>query len=544
MMALFICSFLLLGSVIHTEAQQYQPNWASLDTRATPQWWVDAKFGIFIHWGVYSVPSWGPTYTYAEWYWYDQMTPGSDTQAFHNATYGPTFKYQEFADRFTAEMFDPVEWMDIITGSGAEYMVLTSKHHEGFTLWPSAQSWNWNAVDIGPKRDLLGELFAEARNRPGFHPGMYYSLFEWFHPLYIGPNPEDYVQQIMLPQMYDLINNYKPDVFWTDGEWMQSSDFWNSPSFLAWLYNDSPVKDTIAVNDRWGNDTRDTHGGFYTPEYSTSTYPGHAWEENSGVDQFSYGFNRNSLLSHYFTAQYLVDLLIRCVCNGGNFLLDIGPRWDGTIDVVEQERLAQIGGWLKVNGDGIYGTKMWRVPSEYYTLPQYSDMENNQNNVYGAVNPAQNSSDGTIWYLGGASSLALCQSMCISVNACVSYTWMDGTQGSYANMCYGRLTNTWSLTPQNGTYSGIKVNTAISYTAKGGNVYAIVNRWHRPSEVMMLPSPIPAVGFTISLLGYQGSIQVKYQNNTANSIAITFPDLAPDQLPCDYDWTFVMTNVS
>jgi alpha-L-fucosidase len=114
-------------------------------------------------------------------------------------------------------------------------VVPTSKHHEGFTMWPSAQSWNWNSVDLGPKRDVMGELLSAAR-AAGIHPGMYFSLYEWYHPLYIGSDPQQYVQQIMIPQFYDLINTYKPEVFWTDGEWgTYATSCFSSSSIFASL---------------------------------------------------------------------------------------------------------------------------------------------------------------------------------------------------------------------------------------------------------------------------------------------------------------------
>eukprot|EP00051_Salpingoeca_urceolata_P020855 m.317931 g.317931 ORF g.317931 m.317931 type:complete len:258 (+) comp19693_c1_seq6:97-870(+) len=180
----------------------YKPTWDSLDKRPTPEWFDDAKFGIFIHWGVYSVPSWAPVGTYAEWYWayltgFASPPTGSVEafQAFHNKTYGPDFKYADFARMFHAELFDPKQWVDVFEASGAKYIVPTSKHHEGFTLWKSAQSWNWNAVEIGPHRDLLKELLDEVDTRPGMRRAFYYSLYEWFHPLYRSEHPHDYVDQ-------------------------------------------------------------------------------------------------------------------------------------------------------------------------------------------------------------------------------------------------------------------------------------------------------------------------------------------------------------
>jgi len=365
--------FLILALIVSPllKAQTYQPSWESLDLRPVPQWFEDSKFGIFIHWGVYSVPAWGPTGDsigvydkYAEWYWRKFDQPGKVQKYFldfHKKTYGPNFKYQDFAPMFKAELFNPDDWAELFKESGAKYVVLTSKHHEGFTLWPSAQSWNWNSVDIGPHRDLCGDLTTSVKNK-GLHMGFYYSLYEWYNPTYRN-DLNSYVDNHMIPQMKDLVNRYKPDILWTDGEWDKPSKDWKSEAFLAWLYNESPVKQSIVVNDRWGSETRSKHGGIYTTEYGlvhdnkgvdeAITRP---WEECRGIGT-SFGYNRTEGLSDYSTAEDLIKLLVSTVAAGGNLLLDIGPAADGTIPVIMQQRLLEIGNWLKVNGEAIYGTR-------------------------------------------------------------------------------------------------------------------------------------------------------------------------------------------
>jgi alpha-L-fucosidase len=218
---------------VHARSQTtYTPDWASLDARATPKWFTDAKFGIFIHWGVYSVPAWAPVgkeyavYSkYSEWYWNRLVTDSSNVgkafRAYHNSTYGPNFKYQDFAPLFKAELFNPDQWADIFKNAGAQYVVLTSKHHDGFALWPSAEAWNWNAADVGPHKDLAGEL-TNAVKAKGLHMGFYYSLYEWFNPLYKS-DIDKYVSEHMLPQLKDLVMRYKPDIIWPDGEWEHPS---------------------------------------------------------------------------------------------------------------------------------------------------------------------------------------------------------------------------------------------------------------------------------------------------------------------------------
>ena len=371
---LAICAILL--ACAKADATTYQPTWDSIDKRPTPQWFDDCKFGIFIHWGVYSVPAWGPKGSYAEWYWHSMNDPKNPTAKYHPQTYGEKFQYQDFAPMFKAELFNPDQWAHVFARSGAKYIVLTSKHHEGFCLWPSAQSWNWNSVDIGPHRDLCGDL-SKAVKAKGIKMGFYYSLYEWYNPDYRNNLPR-YVDDHMMPQMKDLVLRYQPSLVWTDGEWEKPSADWKSTEFLAWLFNESSVKDEVAVNDRWGKETRSVHGGFYTTEYGQvhlgsdlKLAERHKWEECRGIGA-SFGYNRNEDLEDYQKPADLIKTLVEIVSQGGNLLLDIGPTADGRIPVIMQERLLEMGDWLRVNGDAIYGTKPWRVSSEQdfvaYTL--------------------------------------------------------------------------------------------------------------------------------------------------------------------------------
>jgi len=372
-------AILALSQIMH--AQTYEPNWDSIDKRPTPPWFSDAKFGIFIHWGVYSVPAYAPVIpgklAYAEWYWH-QMIEGRDnpnanpvelgTWLYHQKRYGSAYQYQNFAPQFKAELFNPDQWADLFQRSGAKYVVLTSKHHEGFALWPSKEasaSWGrpWNSVEVGPKRDLLGDLSESVRSK-GLRMGIYYSLYEWYNPLWLTDKSR-YVSKHMIPQFKDVVTHYKPSIIFTDGEWELPSAEWRSTELLAWLFNESPVKDEVVVNDRWGSETRHKHGGYWTTEYT----PGmsgmdHPWEESRGMG-FSYGYNRAERLEDYHTGRELVIMLVDIVSRGGNLLLDIGPNADGTIPVIMQERLTQIGSWLKVNGDGIYGTRPWKSTRQW-----------------------------------------------------------------------------------------------------------------------------------------------------------------------------------
>ncbi len=373
---------------------RYEANWESLDKRPIPKWYTDAKFGIFIHWGVYSVPAFAAPNVkdenpYAEWYW-NSLTNGMDaktavgngalTWQFHKRVYGANFPYFNFAPMFKAELFDPDKWADLFVRSGAKYVAPTSKHHEGFTLWRSAEanrSWKrpWNAVDIGPKRDVLLDL-TEAGRRKGLQMGIYYSLYEWYNPLWLSDKPR-YVTEHLFPQFKDVVNHIKPAIIFSDGEWELTSAEWRSPELLAWLFNESPVADIVVVDDRWGKDTRHKHGGYYTTEYTSGMQQSnHPWEESRGMG-YSYGYNRMETLTDYHTDRQLVLMLIDIVSRGGNLLLDIGPRADGHIPVIMEERLVQIGDWLRPNGEAIYGTHACKQPAQWSkgTMPHMESKE-------------------------------------------------------------------------------------------------------------------------------------------------------------------------
>ncbi|KAK8792865.1 hypothetical protein WA158_005029 [Blastocystis sp. Blastoise] len=356
-------------------AVAYEPNWESLDKRPLPQWYDDAKLGIFVHWGVFSVPSY-----LSEWYWehLDSLHQEKYVE-FHERVYGKNFKYQDFANMFKAEMYEPERWAEVFQKSGAQYVVLTTKHHEGFTMWPSKYSWNWNAKDVGPHRDLVGEL-ANAVRKYNMTFGTYYSLFEWYNPLYMEDRANNFttntfIETHLMPQMKELINTYKPEVIWVDGDWETNCTYWQAEQFLAWLYNESPVKDTIVTNDRWGVGTAQTHGDFYSgpDRYEPGHLLPHKWEDAMTIQKDSWGYARNEdyLNNGYYSLHELLHTLVSTVAFGGNMLLNVGPTADGRIMPLMQERLIQLGDWMKVNGEAIYKTVPWRLQNQtslvYYT---------------------------------------------------------------------------------------------------------------------------------------------------------------------------------
>lgn len=357
---------------------KYENNWESLNSRPVPQWFADAKFGIFIHWGIYSVPAFTKRGAYAEWYRH-QIADETDsvydvTKPFHDRVYGADTKYEDLAHAFKAELFDADHWADVIARSGAKYMNLVTKHHDGYCLYKTDYAWNWNSVDVGPHRDFCAELKAAVEPR-GVKFGVYHSVYEWAHPLYLE-NPERYALEHLIPMLKELVVKYEPWTLFTDGEWEYPSSVWHSTDFLTWLYNESPVKDTIVPNDRWGKETRGRLGGNFTTEYGRvqgdETLDGQQerpFEECRGIGR-SFGYNRIETCEDYLPARELLILLCSLVSKGGNLLLNIGPAADGTIPAIMEERLLQIGRWLKLNGEAIYATRPYAQASKpglYYT---------------------------------------------------------------------------------------------------------------------------------------------------------------------------------
>nr|CAD7264897.1 unnamed protein product [Timema shepardi] len=352
----------------HTDVQ-YNATWESLDSRPLPPWYDEAKIGIFLHWGVFSIPGFG-----SEWFWQRWKGNYSEYVEFMDKNYPPGYTYQDFARDFTAEFYNPDDWAELFQSSGAKYVVLTSKHHEGYTLWPSSVSFSWNSVDVGPHRNLLGDLANSIRSKTDLKFGVYHSMFEWFNPLYMRDKSTNFSKQTFvghktIPELHELVNTYKPDVIWSDGDAEAPDSYWTSTDFLAWLYNESPVKSTVVVNDRWGKGVACHHGGYYTcnDRYNPGVLLKHKWENCMTLDKRSWGFRRNAKLSDYLTTAELIQELAETISCGGNILINVGPTKDGIIAPIFEERLRDLGSWLKVNGKAIYSTKPWVFQNDTVT---------------------------------------------------------------------------------------------------------------------------------------------------------------------------------
>ncbi|CAL1711586.1 unnamed protein product [Somion occarium] len=342
--------------LLETEGQEFEiiagiPEWnnsdESLRTHEAPDWYEDAKFGIFVHWGVYSVPAWAPSgQQYAEWYNWQLHNPpnnGSPTWVHHLQTYGADIVYDDFIANFSASAWSPDDWTDLFADAGAKYFVFVTKHHDGFALFDTGNSSDRNSLLFGPKRDFLKELFASAKIRhPELHRGTYFSLPEWFNPAYapygfgswpgggalnafngsccdpyIGYIPvDDYIEELQKPQIQTILHGYDTDILWCDIGGPTAF-----PQLAASWYNYAASQNRqVVMNNRCGANQSD----FVTPEYAT--FPAalsQKWESSAGMDPFSYGYNSDTPPDAYQNASSIIMELIDIVSKGGNFLLEV-----------------------------------------------------------------------------------------------------------------------------------------------------------------------------------------------------------------------------
>jgi alpha-L-fucosidase len=287
-----------------------------------------------------------------------------------DANYPPEFTYADFASQLKYDLFNATQWAELFVRAGAKYTVFLTKHHDGFTLWPSDKHFNWNSVDVGPRRDVTAEVSAAVK-AAGLHSGLYHSLFEWLNPLFLEDQANNFTTRAFaantMAELRDLVTRYEPEVIWSDGDWPAGDAYWQAPSeFLAWLANDSPVKDTVVWNDRWGKGDGCKHGSYFTcsDRYNPGSLQNRKWENAMTLDYHSWGYRRNAAAESYMPLAELLRQLVSTIAYGGNILINIGPAADGSIPVVMEARLLSLGGWLAVNGEGVYGTAPWRAQND------------------------------------------------------------------------------------------------------------------------------------------------------------------------------------
>jgi len=334
------------------------------EKEARMQWWNDARFGMFIHWGLYSIPA-------GE---YDgKQIPGIGEWIMQRAPI-TVEEYEKYAAQFNPVKFNAEEWVQIAKNAGMKYIVITSKHHDGFCLWDSKVT-EWDVMDASPfKRDILKEL-KEACDKNGITLCFYHSIMDWHHPdaqapFYpdyndrdrTNPNFARYVENYLKPQLKELIVNYgKLGILWFDGEWIKD---WTSPlgkDMYNYVRNQQP---DIIINNRVDkgrqgmqglNKDGDFAGDYGTPEQEIpdTGLPGVAWESCMTMND-SWGYKSRD--HNWKSSETLIRNIIDITSKGGNYLLNVGPTSEGLLPEASVERLKDIGAWMQVNGDAIYGT--------------------------------------------------------------------------------------------------------------------------------------------------------------------------------------------
>ena len=370
----------------------FRADWESLQKYEIPSWYQDAKFGIFIHWGVYSVPAFGN-----EWYPRNMYREGSDEYKHHIATYGAPdkFGYKDFIPRFKAEHFDPAAWARLFKEAGARYVIPVAEHHDGFAMYDSGLS-DWTAAKAGPHRDIIGEL-SKAVRAEGLHFGVsshrvehnfflgvgrqirsdindpQYAAFygpahNWLEAKDSTPLSNDftYVSQAWaddwLARATEIVDKYHPEVIYFDWWIGQPSIRPNLTRFAAFYYNQSlKYGDHIGVINYKDYAMQD-HSAVLDVERGQlgDIRPLH-WQTDTSVSNKSWGYIKDDTFK---TPQFIVHQLVDIVSKNGNLLLNIGPRSDGTIPDEVQQVLRGVGAWLNANGEAIYGTRPWRVYGE------------------------------------------------------------------------------------------------------------------------------------------------------------------------------------
>jgi alpha-L-fucosidase len=357
----------------------FRPSWESLKNYTVPDWYLDGKFGIFIHWGVYSVPGFG-----SEWYPRHMYVQGSKEFEHHVATYGPQneFGYKDFIPMFTAEKYDPDHWANLFRKAGAKFVVPVAEHHDGFAMYDCSFS-EWCATKMGPKRDLIGELAAAVRKEWlvfGFsshraehwwflNGGMkfdsdvqdprYAGLYGPAQPQEMQPNQE--FLDDWLARTCELVDKYHPQLIWFDW-WIEEPAF--EPylrKFAAYYYNRGAQWDRgVAINFK--KQAFPAEAAVYDVERGQlDDINPLFWQTDTAVQKNSWGYTKNQ---NYKTAESLIGDLVDIVSKNGALLLNVGPRSDGSIPEEEEQILLDIGRWLWLNGEAIYGSRPWKVFGE------------------------------------------------------------------------------------------------------------------------------------------------------------------------------------
>jgi alpha-L-fucosidase len=407
MKKLVVCllAILFVVSTMSAYCQTFEPTWESLEQYTTPDWNKDAKFGIFIHWGAYAVPAEG-----SEWYPRKMYQENDALNIYHKVTWGDqsTFGYKDFIPKLTAENWNPDVWAELFKLSGAKYVVPVAEHHDGFAMYDSTQTL-WNAVDMGPKRDICGEL-AEAVRIRGMKFGVsshyawnwrYYNIQDEFDnsiPKYSGlygkrHDPKAPASKEFIAHWYartqELIDKYQPDLVWFDFGFCYPEFEQGRKEIAAYYYNKGIEwnKGVVLNYKRW---TKPQEGvtkvafpdGAGTLDLEREKSPRireFFWQTDTSISRKSWGYIENDVFK---TPDSLVDDLVDIVSKNGCLLLNIGPRADGTIPREARNILLSIGKWLDLNGEAIYGTRPWKIYGEGPTGTAEGHLSENKNKPY------------------------------------------------------------------------------------------------------------------------------------------------------------------
>lgn len=383
---------------------KWKPTASSIDRHKAPEWFADAKFGMFIDWGLWSIAGWAPRNEkgamYPDWYEHSMYYFGDVSTRYHAKNWGVDFERDDFIPFFKAERYQPEFLIDIAEEAGMKYVVPFNKHHSGFCLWPSSYTLRHTGTTIG--KDLVKPLVDGCREK-GLKFGFYFSIEEWEYPV-IGPNGEiinrrgfgnpekhpiyepytpklenlasmkipvnDFSRQYLIPQAVEFIDKYDPDLIWYDGDWETEVEIPGAYDITAYYYNHAEGRKEVAVNDRMGlkngQRMRSVRGDFSTSEYG-NLHEGYrsrkVWEECRGISQ-SYGFNWQDTDENILTSKKFIDMFIDIVSKGGNLLLMVNLDAQGALPEMQEKRLKDIGKWLKVNGEGIYATREYSNNAE------------------------------------------------------------------------------------------------------------------------------------------------------------------------------------
>ena len=368
----------------------YRPDWETLRNFVNPQWYKDAKFGIFITWGVYAVPG-----AVNEWYPHNMYRPGDPAYEDFQKNYGSleNLGYKDFIPKFRAEKWDPADWVDLFKRAGAKYVIPVAEHHDGFSMYDSDLS-DWTAVKMGPHHDIVGDL-ATAVRAAGLHFGLsshraehnyyydegryiqsdvndprYASFYGPAHPWmndphFIAYNEWSWVSEAWtldwLDRAVELTEKYKPEVFYFDGGIGQPAFRRSVTEFAAFYYNYAAHNNIPAVINFKDYSMPEGSGSRDYERALLSNIMTVHWQTDTPISDLSWGYMKHD---HLKSADFLIHQLVDIVSKNGNLLLNIGPRPDGTIPEDVRATLLEIGAWLGKNGEAIYGTHPWKVFGE------------------------------------------------------------------------------------------------------------------------------------------------------------------------------------